>query len=179
MLESFDELFPNDAYLLLSGDQQTGGVALGDVALSQMPLDLADYDPAEADADAILVAGTNARDGIYYVHQSDGTRFGSRIDVCAPSFLCPLATNTGDSDYIVTNGTSFGTAYVSGVVACLLQGQTPLTTRAQVQAIRTHVRDTTSTAGRIVNSVSISAQLPDRFIYLDPVQTAPETIAGL
>jgi subtilisin family serine protease len=140
---------------------------------------------AEEIPDSIVVGGLEWRDGPYYIFPAatgsfpgiSCTRYGSRVDVSAPSQWVKGATNTGDSNYIPLFGTSFGCAFTSGVVACLLQGQTKPTTRAQVQAVRTYIQN--SAQADVQNASHTPVQLPNRRLYLDPTLTPPVTIPGL
>lgn len=130
--------------------------------------------PAESDADVIVVGGTTAADIPYYIDDS-GTNYGTRVDVSAPSQHNYFAYNISDSAFGWGFGTSFGCAYASGVVACLLQGKSRLTTRAQVQAVRSHVMNT-ATTGKVRSTPQ--QVLPDRLLYLNP-DLAFEAIPGL
>lgn len=134
--------------------------------------------PAESDPDILVIGGIGPADLPYYAH-AGGSNYGTRVDVNAPSQALYACGISSDSAYVTgPNGTSFGTGYASGVVACLLQGHPRLTTRAKVQAVRAHVLST-ATTGRLRSAPSLGLTLPDRLLYLDPNQTAPETIAGL
>lgn len=137
-------------------------------------LGVTDQYPAESDADAIVVGGTTACDIPFYLTDS-GSNYGTRIDISAPSQSVYQATNTNDADYRTGSGTSYGTAYTTGVVACMLQGYSRLTSRAEVQAVRGFLRDT-ATTGKVRSTPQQA--LPDRLLYLSP-DTAFETIPGL
>lgn len=131
--------------------------------------------PAESDPDVLVVGGINAADWPYYYNAS-GSNWGARVDVSAASSRVVCAGNGADDAYQTVNGTSFGCGLTTGAVACMLQGHSRLTSRAEVQAVRAHVR-ATATIGRITNSWGIT--LPDRILYLNPDIEAPETIPGL
>lgn len=128
--------------------------------------------------DVITAAGTTMMDSPYYrlppPVNTDSTRYGARVDVCAPSQRCILASNTTDSSYYISSGTSFGCAYTSGVVACLLEGHSKLADRAAVQAVKAYII-AQATTGKLKNFPIISIQLPDRILYLNPDAVAPVT----
>lgn len=126
--------------------------------------------PAESDADVIVVGGINTADGPYFTG-SGGTNWGTRVDVSAAAAFVDAARNGGDSDYLVVNGTSFASPIVAGLAACLLQGESKLTGRSQVQTVRNYIRNT-ATTGRIdLPHPEFGLQLPDRIAYLDPNHT--------
>jgi subtilisin family serine protease len=130
--------------------------------------------PAEV-TDVICVGGIGVADIPYY-RCTDGTNWGTRIDVSAPAQRQWTAERATASSYRNFTGTSGACPLVAGAIACMLQGHARLTTRAQVQAIRAHVM-AEATTGRLTNQFGIT--LPDRILYLDPLQTAPEPITGL
>ncbi len=134
--------------------------------------------PAPFTADAIVAGGSGMADIPYY-HSIDGTNFGTEVDILAPGQAIRLAAATvaGVGDYQTRRGTSISCPFVAGVVACMLEGHNRLTTRAQVQAVRTKLL-ANATAGKIRSAFGLTP-LPDKILYLDPDQTAPETISGI
>jgi subtilisin family serine protease len=106
------------------------------------------------------------------------TNYGSQIDLVGPGQFTRAAAIAGDSDYFLGGGgTSAATGYTSGVIACMLQGHSRLTGRTQVQAVKTALL-ANATTGKLRSDFGLSP-LPDKILYLDPDQTAPETITGL
>jgi subtilisin family serine protease len=126
-------------------------------------LGITDQFPAESDAEVIVVGGINPADTPYY-SGAFGSNYGTRIDVSAASQAVHTAYNTSDNAFVLWEGTSFGAPIVSGAIACMLQGETKLTTRAQVQAVRAYVRNN-ATVGFLQNAHGIT--LPDRILYFD------------
>ena len=148
--------------------------------------------PAESDVDGIVVAGSNMADLPYYDYKfsSDyATNYGTRIDLVAPSSYIYTARRTGDSDYVNTSGTSFGTAYTSGVLACMMQGSSRLTTRGEVQTLKASLLSNATTGRLRFDYGYSSGDLPDKLLYLGPgvapnsppdapTATATQLIAG-
>lgn len=123
--------------------------------------------PAESDADVIVVGGIGPADRPYFTG-TGGTNWGTRVDVAASAMFVHAARNGGDADYLQVNGTSFASPLVAGIVACLLEGESKLSGRTQVQAVRNYIRDN-ATTGRLTNFNSeFGMTLPDRIAYLDP-----------
>lgn len=132
--------------------------------------------PAESDADVIVVGGIGPADIPYYTG-GYGTSYGTRVDVSAPAQNLWVPFRTSDSTYINWNGTSFAAPLVAGIACCLLSNRPRLTGRAQVQAIRNHIRNT-ATTGHLVNPAGWPSNLPDRIAYIDP-DVSDEYIAGI
>lgn len=134
--------------------------------------------PVEFTADAIIAGGLGMMD-IPYFHGIDGTNYGSAVHILAPGQAVRVAAATvaGVGDYQTRRGTSISTPYVVGVLACMLQGHNRLTTRSHVQAVKTKLL-ANATTGRFRTAYGLTP-LPDKILYLDPDQAAPETIAGL
>lgn len=152
-----------------------GMVVVAAAGNSSVDLAAVDVMPAESDAD-VIVAGASAACDIPYYVTINGSNYGTRVDISAPGHSVYSAMNTGDADYLVrSGGTSFATACVTGAIACMLQGYPRLTSRAQVQAVRNHVRNT-ATAGKLRSTPQ--QVLPDRLLYLNP-DLATEAIPGL
>lgn len=124
--------------------------------------------PAESDAEVIVCGGIGPDDRPYY-EWGFGTNYGSRVDVSSAGQSVYGATRTSDTAVRIWSGTSFAAPMVAGVVACLLEGEAKLTTRAQVQTVRNYIRNT-ATTGRLRNTIPIDG-LPDRILYLDPTFT--------
>lgn len=134
--------------------------------------------------DVIVVGAVGPGDHAAYFTRVDGSlslsNHGVRVDVSAPGQYLYCAGAASTSQYVVFSGSSSGAAALTtGAVACILEGRDRLTTRAQVQAIRNHVRNT-ATTGRLISSEGADptylGTLPDRILYLDPYATAPETL---
>lgn len=140
--------------------------------------DLATFDqyPAESDADTIVVGGIGPADIPYYIGRS-GSSYGTRVDVSAPAQNVWVSYNTSDSSYITWVGTSFAAPIVSGIACCLLTGRGRLTGRAQVQAVKNHIRNT-ATTGHLVNPAGWPSNLPDRIAYIAP-DVSYEIISGV
>lgn len=138
--------------------------------------------PAEA-TDAICAAAVDMMDRPATWLSGNGTNYGSSsVSICSPGHYFPAASHTGNSSYLRTSGaTSCAAAYTTGVIACMLQGHSKLTSRAQVQAVKAALL-ANATDGRLVIPASShvpAGGLPDAILYLDPYQTAPEPIPGL
>ncbi|RWN58770.1 S8 family serine peptidase [Mesorhizobium sp.] len=133
--------------------------------------------PAEA-TDAISCGGIGMADIPYYL-TNEGTNFGTGVDIVAPaqSIRAAAAPVRGVGDYHVFWGTSAAAPLVGGVVACMLEGHSRLTGRTQVQAVKTALLSN-ATTGKLRTAFGLTP-LPDKILYLDPNQVAPETIAGL
>lgn len=154
----------------------TGGAATGVAATSAVQagivviaaagndnIDCVDISPASATG-ILCVGGINTHDGPYY-YSTDGTNWGTQVDILSPSFGVRVADYTGNSSYRIGRGTSYGCAFATGVVACLLTGK-PRLTQAQVATVRQFVIDT-ATTGRFKEGPT-PGPLPDRIIYIDP-----------
>lgn len=161
-----------------------GMVCVACVANDGADLATVAVNPAESDADVIAVGGIGAYDIPYYTSGAGRSNWGTRIDVSGPAQSLWAATNSGDSAYQLRSGTSFSTALVAGIVACMLQGHGRLTgadaaaRRAKVVAVKDKLMSN-ATTGRLVNPAGWGITLPDRLLYLDPNQAAPEPISGL
>lgn len=124
--------------------------------------------PAESDADVIVVGGIGAADTPYFAG-TGGTNWGDRIDVLASAQSVDAARNSGDNDYLAVNGTSFAAPLVAGIALCILEGESKLAGRTQVQTVRNYIRDTATTGRlRALGGPDIGFTLPDRIAYLDP-----------
>lgn len=120
-----------------------------------------------SEPDIIAVGGIGFCDLPYWVN-SDGTNYGTEVDILAPaqSIRVASATVRAAGDYEVRRGTSIACPFVSGVVACMLQGRSRLTTRTEVQQVREYVLAQAS-AGYFRAGFGLSP-LPDKILYIDP-----------
>lgn len=137
-------------------------------------LDALNFYPAEDDPDNIIVGGITYVDTPYYEY-SFGTNYGTVVDI-----LAPAQTIVGFSPNGITyaSGTSFAAPMVAGVIACMLQGYQRLTTRTEVQAVKTKLLANATTGELVLPANYDNNVLPDRIVYLDP--SLPfETIQGL
>jgi subtilisin family serine protease len=127
-------------------------------------------------ADAISVGAIYANDT-----QTVFTNYGvgaTGIDILAAGQALWIPTAPGDTNFRLWNGTSFAAPLVAGVIACMLEGKSRLTTRTQVQAVKAKLL-ANATAGRMrFLSNYGNATLPDRILYLDP-NIASEVIDGV
>lgn len=154
-------------------------------------LDSTELRPAESDPDAVICGGCNFRDRPYYTFNGSGTSFGTPVDVIAPAQWVQVARRPEDGDpYDARNGTSYATPFVVGVLACMLQGYSRLTSRAEVQALKAKLK-ANATSGELIRAPlpgavvqdpddphNESYLLPDRLLYLDP-RVPFEVIPGL
>lgn len=154
-----------------------GIVVVASAGNDRIDLGTIDYFPAESDADVIVVGGVGAAD-IPYFRDAGGSNWGTRVDLSAPSQNIRAAISSGDSAYDQWAGTSFGCGFASGVVACMLEGHPRLTGRTQVQAVKAKLM-ANATTGKLANPGTFGITLPDRILYLNPNQAAPEPISGL
>jgi len=155
----------------------TGMVIVACAGNAMQDMAAGDFFPAESDPQVIVVGGIGAADIPYYASTVSASNWGDRVDISAPSQRIYRASNSGDEAFSVgSNGTSFGSGYVAGMVGCLLQGHHRLTTRSQVEAVRAHVI-ATATTGHLKNAFGMT--LPDRIAYLRPDIEPPEAIPGL
>ena len=136
-------------------------------------------------SDVLACGGIAMNDSPYYLGQQldefstlqVGTNFGPEIDILAPSQSLRMARASFlGAGYRVWSGTSFAAPMVAGVIACMLQGKSRLTTRSQVQAVNAKVIEN-ATTGRL-RTVPFIGSLPDRIVYLDP-RLAVESIPGV
>ncbi len=163
-----------------------GIVVTGPAGNAVTNLSTLDVFPAEA-PDAICVAGLGMADIPYYEYGVDlptgvltfGTNFGTSVSIMAPAqgVLLASASVLGIGSYRVGSGTSYASPMVAGVVACMLQGYEKLTSRTQVQAVKTKLL-ANATTGKLRSAFGLTP-LPDRILYLDPGQVGPEPISGL
>lgn len=120
--------------------------------------------PAE-DPNVICVGGCNMDDGPYWVN-GFGSNYGLQVDILGGSQDCRGADMTADDAYRTGNGTSFGTPYVAGIVACMLQPYRRLTSAAQVQQVGVYLYNQ-ATFGRYRDDPRQSPMTP-AIAYLDP-----------
>ena len=149
-------------------------------------LDSANAFPGEAD-DCVCVGAISMVDVPTWFARDDGTisatGYGiTAIDIMAPGQFFWLADKDADDDYIrLAASTSAATGITTGVLACMLQGHSKLTSRAQVQAVKAKLL-ANATTGRLripANWHTPIGSLPDRILYLDPLISAPEDIPGI
>lgn len=152
-----------------------GAVVVASAGNDRLDLGTVIYIPAESDPDVIVAGGIGPADIPYYAGAL-GTNWGSRIDVSAPAQSVWAAGRLSNTDYRLVFGTSFAAPCVTGLIACLLTGRPRLTTRSQVQAIRSFVMSS-ATTGRLRSS-GFGITIPDRIAYINP-DVLTETIPGL
>lgn len=126
----------------------------------------------------ICAGGLMMNDTPYFQGGGFGTNYGSEVDVLAGAQLIYVATLTNDTAFRRFNGTSASCPLVAGVVACMLQGKSRLTTLTQVQAVRTKLLANATTGRFRAQSQFGIGTLPDRILYLDP-DVSSETIDGV
>lgn len=138
--------------------------------------------PAESDPDGIICGGLSIDDQAYLTIQNDsGTNFGMEVDILAPAQYVVGARRFEDGGgYRLGNGTSYATPFVTGVLACMLEGYSKMTTRTEVQALKAKLL-ANATAGQLrprrrKNGTIMT--LPDKILYLDP-EVEFEVIPGL
>lgn len=167
----------------LSGSGQTYDVAIsaaldaGMIVVAAAGNDMAwlasvETYPAEQ-VGVISVGGTMMSDLPYNVGSS-GSNYGLEVDILAGSQYCWCGTWTGDvsSGYKRWNGTSFGCGYVSGAIACMLEGYGRLENREQVEEVRKYVYSQ-ATFGRYKDDPRQWPMTP-AILYLDPSDSPPE-----
>ena len=113
----------------------------------------------------IAVSATDANDQMF-----KASNIGSHVAVAAPGvdILLPAP----DNDYQVTSGTSFSAAYVSGIVALLLQRAPELTP----DGVRKILQQTAKDLGPLGNDPEYGAGLVDAYQAILAVQ--PNAAAG-
>lgn len=161
------------------GNLLNAGMVVVSVAGNGMTdLGASDQQPAEADADIVIVGGIGMGD-LPYFRGDSGTGYGTPVEILAPAQALYLARAavSGGGYTSGSNGNSFAAPMVAGAIACMLQGHSKLTTRTQVQAVVTHLL-AQATTGKLRTAWGLSP-LPDKILYLNPNTTAPETIAGI
>ena len=128
--------------------------------------------------DTVAVGGVGFCDLPYYLGQSVdtlnttqiGTGYGNSVDILAPAQSLKLARCSFlGGGYRVWSGNSFSCPFVAGIVACMLQGHSRRTTRAQVQAVISKLLSN-ATTGRLRPAFGFTP-LADRIAYLNPSTT--------
>ena len=144
--------------------------------------------PAESDPDTIVCGGIQIYDTAYYIpNTTAGGEFGTNfsltdVDILAPAQATMSVNRTSaGGGYRIDSGTSYATAVVAGVVACMLQGYKRLTTRAQVRAVKQRLLDnaTTGALKPLRKKDGGLFNLPDRILYLNPMiefEVIPELV---
>lgn len=160
------------------GDLIDAGMVCVQSAGNEMVLLTSGAHPVAFTTDSIIVGGSGMADIPYYA-SGDGTCFGAAVHILAPgqAVYAAAATVRGVGDFEVRRGTSISAPFTAGVLACMLEGHPRLTTRSQVQAVRTKLL-ANGTTGKFRDGFGLTP-LPDLLLYLDPAQTAPEPISGL
>lgn len=180
---SISYTFSSASVLSAIADMIDAGIVMLGAAGNDMT-DLATIDayPAEA-TDAVCVGGIGIADIPYYRHGVGanetllfGTNFGTPVDILAPAQSMYISEIAANGSYSVRNGTSFACPTVAGVVACMLQGYRRLTSRGQVQNVKSYLL-AQATTGRLRSAFGLSP-LADKIAYLDP-GNAPPRIVGL
>lgn len=128
--------------------------------------------PAAYD-NVIAVGGISMVDEPYYA-MTFGTAHGFGVDICAPSQRVRLANFAGDDEHWLRDGTSLAVAFTTGVVACMLEGHSKLTSAEDVTFVKNKLLENAATG--IINPPNYNGiLLPDRILYLDPTIAAPES----
>ncbi|MDH6235150.1 subtilisin family serine protease [Mesorhizobium soli] len=169
----------------IAGAIDAGIVMVGSAGNDAVNLSTGDVLPAMA-PDAVCVGGSGMADLPYYAYNvgfsglpTYGTNYGIAVDILAPSQRVRQAAASvmGVGSWRTGTGTSYGSPLTAGVIACMLQGNPRLTSRAKVQAVKAKLTSN-ATSGKLRSDFGLSP-LPDRILYLDPNQAAPEPIPGL
>lgn len=129
-------------------------------------LDTLEYQPAEADVDNIVVGGTTAVDIPYYWGSSGSNYSPTVVTLLAPASTIYFGDNSADNAYGVASGTSPSAAFVSGVLALMMEGRNRIYSRDEVKAVRTELIDAATTGKLRPNS--FGKTFPDRLLYADP-----------
>lgn len=141
-----------------------GIVVLAAAANDRLALASTSAFPAE-NPGVIVVGGINMGDGPYD-YGTDGTNYGTEVDILAGSQDVMVADYDSDTDYRSGRGTSFGAPHAAGVVACMLQGYQRLTSAAQVQQVGEYLYRQ-ATFGRYKRDPRFEPMTP-AIAYLDP-----------
>jgi subtilisin family serine protease len=112
-----------------------------------------------ADPNVIAVSGTDADDKMFRA-----SNIGPHIAVAAPGV--DLLLPAPDNDYQITSGTSFSAAYVSGVVALVIQRAPALTP----DGVRDVLQKTAKDLGRPGKDAEFGAGLVDAYQAIMSVQ---------
>ena len=148
----------------LQSCMNAGIVCVAAAANDQQNIDTGSTYPAKTPG-VICVGGVNMDDGPYS-RDNFGTNYGLSVDILAGSQNCYGADTVSDTAYRSGNGTSFGTPYVAGAIACMLQGYRRLTTTAQVAQVGVYVYNQ-ATFGRYKPDARLEPMTP-AILYLDP-----------
>ena len=182
------ELSNPDAFLRQQYQQifdpalNAGIVCIAAAGNGRRDLNVWDQYPGEL-TDVINVGGINANDEIYGI-DFHGSNYGANaVHILAAGQNVWVATGGNKAGgqnnlYEATHGTSFSTPHVVGAAACMLEGYNRLTSRTQVQALRSYLLSEATTGKRVVTAYQ--PQMPDRILYLNPAAASSiATIPGL
>lgn len=155
----------SDAYnSALQSCMNAGIVCVAAAANDAQNIDTGSTYPAKTPG-VICVGGINMDDGPYMIG-ANGTNYGLSVDILAGSQACYGADIASDTAYRSGNGTSYGTPYVAGAIACMLQGYRRLTSAAQVAQVGEYVYQQ-ATFGRYKRDIRQEPMTP-AILYLDP-----------
>lgn len=159
----------------LNACMNAGMVVCASAANNRILLDTNNVYPAINDG-VITVGGINMMDEPYNTGTS-GTNYGRKIDILAGSQHCCGALMNTTDEYRTASGTSYGNAYVVGVVACILEDYVRLTTRDHVMAVTEFIYRQ-ATFGRYRPDARFTPMTP-AILYLDPAESGYAQVPGL
>lgn len=145
---------------------EAGMVVVGAAGNNMLDLSSTGVFPAEA-AGVVCVGGANPNDGPYF-SGGNGTNYGTRVDILAPSQSLYTATSVDDTSYKTGHGTSYGSPHVAGVLCLMLEGHTRLADEVEVAAVVTKLLANATTGKYTQGPHPGTAALPDKILYVDP-----------